>query len=240
MQKEKPCLYGVGLGPGDPELITIKAKRLMEEAEVIFAPSVLKNGDSFAQRIACGLDEDLGGKIKTLHFPMTDDAVKLTASWQKAASDVLSELKTGKKCVFIVEGEPLLYGTFIYLKEKLEEGGECLVKSVPGIPAFSAGAASIGAPITKSGENMVLLPALKTSKEKMINTLNNYDTVFFYKVKGAISKLISALKETRRLEDAFLIENASDKDKEKVKSLEGLTENDSLYFSLVIVRRKNG
>lgn len=149
-------LYGLGVGPGDPELLTLKAARILGEVAVVFAASSSKNDYSIAQAIiAPHLPRDT--PVTRLPFPMTRDATALDAAWEANTAAMADVLASGRDAAFITLGDPLLYSTFGYVLPRLRT---CLpglpVTIVPGITSFQAAAALTGDVLVESGENLLI------------------------------------------------------------------------------------
>jgi precorrin-2/cobalt-factor-2 C20-methyltransferase len=149
-------LYGLGVGPGDPELLTIKAARILGEVTAVFAASSSKNDYSIAEAIISPhLPPDT--TVTRLAFPMTRDAAVLTAAWEANAQTVATVLADGRDAAFITLGDPLLYSTFGYLLPLLQNRLPKLpVVIVPGVTSFQAAAAKTGTILAESGENLLV------------------------------------------------------------------------------------
>ena len=163
----KGIAYGVGVGPGDPELITVKALRLIREAEVIAVPG-RKAEESVAYRIA---DAAAGGledkELVAVYMPMVNDREVIEEEHQKAASRLEEYLDMGKNSVFLTEGDPSVYSTFGYLRKILEEDGYT-VETVPGVTSFCAAAARLGIPLAEWDEPLHILPAAHRTQDPKI------------------------------------------------------------------------
>jgi len=150
-------LYGVGVGPGDPELLTLKALKVLREVDVVFAASSPKNGYSLALNTVKDL-LPTKTRVAKLPFPMTSDAGVLQKAWQENASAVRDALDQGQDAAFITIGDPLTYSTYGYLLKTLSQNG-CGVKAVtvPGITAYHAAAARLNKPLVESNESLVVV-----------------------------------------------------------------------------------
>ena len=130
--------YGIGVGPGDPELITLKALNVLEKADIIFAPRAKTKEESLAGEI---VEKVLRKKkeICELEFPMTNNREELRERYFKSAELILKKISEGKAAAYLTIGDPLLYSTYIYLVNALLElAPELIVETIPGIPAYSA------------------------------------------------------------------------------------------------------
>lgn len=182
-------IYGIGVGPGDKELITLKGYNLIKGCSVVFLPE--SKGESLAGRIAGDYIKDK--RIVALEFPMGDDNGE---RYKTAAEVVDREIKDGEYGVFLTLGDTMVYSTFLYLMMELEKK-EIEVESIPGITSFCASANRIRMPITLKGENFYLCDGeideevlnsansvciLKTYKDKedILNKLEKYNFKYFY------------------------------------------------------------
>ena len=162
---EKGIAYGVGVGPGDPELMTLKAVRIIRENEIIAFPGTVPE-ESAAYRIAAQAVPDLPNKILLgLNLPMTRDPEVLTDARQKAAETIAAHLDRGRNVVFLTLGDSTIYSTFTYLQTLLQDMGH-RTELVNGIPSFCAAAARLNVPLTEDRETLRVIPAWN---EELVN-----------------------------------------------------------------------
>ncbi|HHI70096.1 MAG TPA: precorrin-2 C(20)-methyltransferase, partial [Rhodobacteraceae bacterium] len=147
-------LYGIGLGPGDAELMTLKAARLIRAAQVVSYPA-LAGGDSFARSIAAELLTDDVQEIR-IDVPMVVDRGPAQAAYDKAADEISAVLETGLDVVVLCEGDPFFYGSFMYLYARLS--GRFAVEVVPGVTSMTASAAALGLPLAARNEVLSVIP----------------------------------------------------------------------------------
>jgi len=149
-------LFGIGVGPGDPELLTLKAARILGTVAEVFAASSSKNDHSIAQAIVAP-HLRAGATITRLPFPMTRDQATLDTAWQANAAAMADVLTSGRDAAFITLGDPLLYSTFGYVLPLLRERLPGVrIEVVPGITSFQAAAALTETPLAVSGENLLV------------------------------------------------------------------------------------
>ena len=153
-QKKQGRLYGVGLGPGDPELLTLKAARLIGGAAVVAYPA-LEGGASFARSIAADLIPD-GCREIVINVPMKVERAPAQAAYDLGALAVAAELEAGRDVVVLCEGDPFFYGSFMYLFARLSARFE--VEVVPGVTSITAAAARAGLPLVARNERLTVLP----------------------------------------------------------------------------------
>ena len=152
-------LYGIGVGPGDPEWITVKAVRIMAECRCVFAPRSAPDAESVALGIARRwLRSD--AVVHEMDFPMTAAESALHESWLSAARQVHETLSAGEDCCFLTLGDPLLYSTYVYLLRELQAvDPRVRIVTVPGITAPSAAAALTNFPVGQGKELVTIVPA---------------------------------------------------------------------------------
>lgn len=239
MEKKIGVLYGVGVGPGDPELLTMKAARILRESMVIAVPNsdTSTDGKSRACQIVEGAVSMEGKETLSLVFPMTKDANILEAARRKAASEIAERLKVGLDVVFITLGDPMLYSTFSYLVPFVRAEVDGLdVRVVPGVTSFCAAASKACVPLAEANESIVIIPAaydLKTLR----SALEAYDTVVIMKVNKKMDELVDLLESTGRLNSSIFATRVGWEGESIVTDLKGLKGARHDYFSTLIVKR---
>jgi precorrin-2/cobalt-factor-2 C20-methyltransferase len=230
-------LYGVGVGPGDPELITVKASKVLSEVSCIFVPQKNDKADSFALSIMENLVSKERQNIIGLVLPMLKDIEKLQPYWDKAGAQIWERLAAGQDCAFINVGDPLLYGTFIHILRTLQKlHPDVEVEVIPGISSVSAAAARAIVPLAINDERLAIIPA--DSDEKFIRaTLRDYDTVAFMKVNTAFDGLLGILEDMKLTGKCVYIRRCSTQDEEIVRDVKQLKGKKLDYFSILLVRR---
>jgi precorrin-2/cobalt-factor-2 C20-methyltransferase len=153
----KGILYGVGVGPGDPELLTLKAARLIKDCDVIAVPHKEKDR-CFALRIAAGAIPEIDGKpVVEIDMPMTRNAAVREQAYEAGALKLKAELDAGKTVVFLTLGDPTVYSTYGYLHERVAALGYD-ARLVPGVTSFCASAAALGIPLCEDSEELHVIP----------------------------------------------------------------------------------
>jgi len=230
--------YGVGVGPGDPELMTIKAVKVLKSARAIVVPRSRDTASGSQALGIAGKAVDLSGKeIIEIAFPMTKDADELRRARKAAAERIAGILKAGKDAAFITLGDPVLYSTFSYLipfvKELLPDVD---VRVIPGITSFSAAASALTSPIAEADETVAIIPAAYGLKG-LEDALKAFDTVVIMKVNKVIDEVIGIIKRLGLSGNAFLVSKASLPDEEIVADIGGLKGTRPGYFSTLIVKK---
>jgi precorrin-2/cobalt-factor-2 C20-methyltransferase len=235
-------LYIIGVGPGDPGLLTFKAHSLLESCTVIATPKGSKNGNSTALSIIQHTVELEDKTILELYFPMkkvrmgTKPDREVEKGWQEAAQAVLANLDAGKDVAFPTLGDPAIYSTGYYLYQMIIGlRPDVRVVFVPGISALSSCSATIATPICLGDDRLAVIPATFSS-DKLRETLLDFDTIVLMKVHKVINELKELLAELDLLDCAVLVEKTGMTDEKIYTDLSKLTEPIH-YFSTIIVRK---
>jgi len=230
-------LYGVGVGPGDPELMTLKASRILSQVPVIFVPKKAEQGESIAESIVGNLSPRIEPKIVGLVLPMLRDREQLADYWRKAVESMWQYLKNGEDCAFVNVGDPLLYGTFVHILETLQKSHpEVEVEVIPGISSISAAAARAIVPLASNDERIAIISGNR--EDKVIReTLENFDTVVFMKMNTVFDKLLTILEELKLIEKCVYVRRCTTQDEEIIRDISRLKGKKVDYFSLLIVRK---
>ena len=229
--------YGIGVGPGDPELITLKAFRLIQQCDVItFLGS--KKGRSIARDIAIGALES-GGNPNRIEqgfvMPMSDSRETANNVYDEAAAAIASHLQQGKDVGFLCQGDPFFFGSFSYLHERLSDKYNTVV--VPGISSINAGAALTERPLALLAENVAVISA-RRSNQDILDTLNSFDNVAIMKPGIRRAEILKVLGDAGRSGDANYIEYAGQSRQKIVKDVSLLDDRPGPYFSLFLVNRQ--
>lgn len=229
--------YGLGVGPGDPWLLTLKAQKILSQVSYIFVPRKSEESDSFARSIINSQINNPEQKVIGLVFPMQKVGKGLTIYWEEAAETIWEPLSAGKDCAFINLGDPLLYGTFIYVRNILQtKHPELLIEIVPGVTSVTAAAAALNFPLASNNERLAIISAEKDGAF-IRETLKNFDTVVFLKVSSIFEQLLDILDEMKLAERSIYIRRCSTAEEEIIRDIHELKGMKLDYFSLLLVRR---
>jgi precorrin-2/cobalt-factor-2 C20-methyltransferase len=230
-------LYGVGVGPGDPELLTLRAHHLLSRIPVIFVPLKDEKSSSYARSVIKNLVKKSEGKVVGVVLPMLRDKEKLADYWLKAAESIWQYLKKGEDCAFVNIGDPLLYGTFIHILETLQKSHpEIEVEVIPGISSISAAAARAVVPLASNDERIAIISGNR--EDKVIReALDNFDTVVFIKMNKVFDRLLGILEELKLVEKCVYVRRCTTQDEEIIRDISKLKGEKVDYFSLLIVRK---
>ncbi|MFD2204020.1 precorrin-2 C(20)-methyltransferase [Kiloniella antarctica] len=225
-------LYGVGIGPGDPELLTLKALRLIQGAPVLAypAPDV---GDSLARSIVA---EHLpGGQTEyPIRIPMVTERFPAQDVYDKAAKDIAEFLDAGQDVVVLCEGDPFFYGSFMYLFGRMMEGYE--VEVVPGVSSLMACSAMVGAPLAARNDVMTIIPG-PVDADIMKQRLRNVQAAAIIKVGRHFEKIRNILEELDLVDCARYVERAT-MENQKVMPLSEVGDAKAPYFSMILVHKR--
>ena len=238
-----PELIGIGVGPGDPELLTVKAAKAIQNADIIMCPSSDEDKPSIAFSIVSSLiDKSKNQEIIKLIFPMTKDKEILEATWKKNAKIMADKVLTGKNVVYLTIGDPYLYTTWIYMHKDSElNHPEIKISVIPGIVSMFTFAAKVGISIAEGSEKVAIIPScydLTTVKE----IAKNSETMVFLKDGRYFDKVIDLLKESGFPDNSiFAIGQDLGTENEIIRKLTlGEVTNGTLttkYFSILVVKR---
>ena len=227
---------GLGVGPGDPELITLKAHRLMQNADVV---SYLANeqGSSQARDIAQhSLEGSKSGQIEIpVPMPMKNDRTGANKAYDLAAEKIRTVIAQGKKVVFLCEGDPLFFGSFSYLLDRLQDEMTCAV--VPGISSVHAASSALQLPLSMLKESVAIING-RHSEEQIRQTLQQHDSVIIMKAGPYRPKILVALADTGRSDEANYLEYIGRDEQVIIDDVSQLGDDKGPYFSLFVVLKK--
>ncbi|MGF1460049.1 MAG: precorrin-2 C(20)-methyltransferase [Leptolyngbyaceae cyanobacterium] len=233
-QEQVGTLWGVGVGPGDPELITLKTARLLKTCPVVAFPAGRGGAQGIAQRIVAKLLQPQQQQLPLI-FPFVQEAAVLESAWQVAAQAVWQHLQQGQDVVFATEGDAGFYSTFTYLAQTLQAlCPAAVIKTVPGICSPMAAAAQIGEPLTILQQRLTVLPALYAIAD-LETALDQADVVVLMKVASVYGQVWPILKRKQLLHRSCVVVRATQADEEIYDDLSGLPDLQLPYFSLMII-----
>ena len=238
-----PGLIGIGVGPGDPELLTVKAVNAINNADIIMCPASKEDRPSIALSVVSSLiDESKNQEIVKLIFPMTKDKDVLEQTWKKNAKIMAETVLSGKNVVYLTVGDPFLYSTWIYMHKDLTENYPDMdISVIPGIVSMFTFASKVGVSIAEGAEKVAIIPScydLSSVKE----IAKNSESMIFLKDGRYFDQVIQVLKESGFPDDSiFAIGQDLGTDREIIRKLTlGEVNDDTLttkYFSILVVKR---
>lgn len=223
-------LYGIGVGPGDPELMTLKAVRVIKDSHIIVTPNSGKS-ENVAFNIAKSAVEEIELKeLIEVDMPMTRDRLVLKASHEKAAETIISFLKEGKDIAFLTLGDPSIYSTYTYVhKEVLDKGYDAEI--IPGVPSFCAVSAKLNDGLVEGGEALHILPA---SYKDLDEGLSLKGTKILMKSGKAIKEVRDELEKRGLLKHSKMVEKCGMTGERVFESINNIDETS--YFSIIVVK----
>lgn len=224
-------LYGIGVGPGDPDLLTVKALRILEGVPVIAYPAP-EEGASLARRIVA---PHLTRDYTEIAIRMPLDAARFPAGdiYDAAASEIAAHLDAGRDVAALCEGDAFLYGSFLYLYQRLADDHEVVV--VPGVSSPMACAATLGAPLAARNDALMILPAT-LPHEELVARMALADGLVLIKVGRHIDKARAALAEAGLADKARYVERASMAEERALPLADA--PSPAPYFSMIIAHRR--
>ncbi|MGB0683805.1 MAG: precorrin-2 C(20)-methyltransferase [Magnetovibrionaceae bacterium] len=228
----KGILFGIGVGPGDPDLLTLKGLKALKESEVVAYPA-LEAGDSLARSIVA---EHIGAKHTELaiRVPMSRDPKAASSAYDKGALAIAEHLELGRNVALLCEGDPMFYGSFMYLHERLFE--HFSVEIIPGVSSVMAAAARLNVPLVSRDDAFAILPA--TLDESLLEQrLGACETAAILKVGRHLEKVRGVLRRLNKDDQSWYIERAT-MAAEKIIPLSEVSAEAVPYFSLILVGRK--
>lgn len=223
-------VYGIGVGPGDPELLTMKAVRLLKSADLIAYPAP-EEGDSFARQIAApyitGHQREFAIRMKIGEGQYPKDEI-----YAEAADALAAEAQAGKTVAVLCEGDPFFYGSFMYLYARL--AGRCSVAVVPGVSSLTACAAASGGPLALRNETLTVLPGPLPEAELKAR-LVAAEAAAIVKVGRHFAKIRKVIRELGLEGRAYYVERAT-LSNQRCQPLRDVAGDTAPYFSMILVR----
>ncbi|MFT7145255.1 MAG: precorrin-2/cobalt-factor-2 C20-methyltransferase [Yoonia sp.] len=229
-EKMTGTLYGVGLGPGAPDLMTLRAARLIENARVVAYPT-LAGADSFARAIAADLIAKDAQEI-VMDVPMSVERAPAQAAYDKGAAEIASALDAGHDVVCLCEGDPFFYGSFMYLFARLSD--RYGIEVVPGVTSITACAASAGLPLAARNERLTVLPGPLPEAELRAR-IDGAESVVIMKVGRHLAKIRAVIDDLGLTASAVYVERAT-LPQEVVLPLADAPET-APYFSMILLTK---
>lgn len=226
-------LYGLGVGPGDPELLTLKALRILRAAPVIAYPAP-EQGDSLARRIVA---PHLANENKTevaIRMPMVEARFPAQEVYDQAAIELGEHLSAGRDVAVLCEGDPFFYGSFMYLFGRMAE--RFTVEVVPGVSSLTACAAVLGAPLAARNDVLTVVPA-PLAEAELKSRLAGAEAAAIIKVGRHLPKVRRVLEELGVADRARYVERAT-MENQRILPLDAVGEDAAPYFSMILLHKR--
>ena len=227
-------LYGISVGTGDPELITVKGLRLLQRSPVVAFPQGIDRQTGIAEKI---IAQWLKPEQVTLalNFPYVRDEAVLQQAWQKAAQQVWKYLQQGNDVAFACLGDVSFYSTFTYLAETIQQLYDAPVETVPGVCSPVAIASELNIPLTVNSQRLVILPAIYRINE-LENALDWSEVVVLMKVSSVYTQVWQVLQRRNLFKSSWIVEKATFPDCKVYANLANHPQLPLSYFSVLIVK----
>ena len=226
--------YGIGVGPGDPELLTVKAIKAIEAADVLIAPKTEKKEGSVALEIARPyLKKDI--EIVYQVFPMVKDFAEDTGAWEANKEEILALLNAGKNVAFLTLGDPMFFSTYIYVFRLLEHEDVDIV-TIPGVPAFIAIGSHVGRPIVEGNDVLAIIPGT-APQERLEEVMAVASSAVVMKVYHNSAEIIDLLRRNHMAKDAVLVSRVGLDGERVIHDLEAHADEKLNYLSTILARR---
>ena len=228
---EKGKLYGIGVGPGDTELLTLKAARILESVPVVFSPKSSKEKDSIALSIVKPIPEkrDHYKRLMVVApiFPMIEDKSELEKIWDSAAEMIAQYLDSGRDVAFVTLGDTSIFSTYSYVQKRLI--GKYEIETVPGITSFTACAAARNKALVEQNQILTVVPKIDDRLEEV---LEYSDSIVLMKASRNTNDLEKSIEEKERKKEIYSVQNCT---RENEKIIEGFS-HEKPYLTTTIIK----
>jgi precorrin-2/cobalt-factor-2 C20-methyltransferase len=237
MDKKTGTLFGIGVGPGDPELVTLKASKILSRVDMVFAAASTRNHHSLAKDIARP-HVPPATPIKMLKFPMTRDKNETHEAWEMHARTIIDQLETGKDVAFITLGDAMTYSTYGYIVRYISAMAPHLkIETIPGISSYQAAAARLNTPLVEGEESLMVVSGAKGGN-RLRALSRKPENVVFLKAYRNIKDITDALTENGCYQQCVGIKNCGHENEEIIPNIEELNKQTPNYWTLIIAKKK--
>jgi precorrin-2/cobalt-factor-2 C20-methyltransferase len=236
MNAKSGTLYGIGVGPGDPELIPVKAVNLISKVNIIFTAASSKNEYSLAVDIAKPYIPT-STAVHALSFPMSKDPQVKQRAWRQHALQIIETLKSGRDAAFLTLGDPLTYSTYGYMiRHILEQWPQAPICTVPGITSFQAAAAATNTPLVEGDESLLIVSGVQGG-ERLHALAKSVENVVCLKAYRNIHSICDALESSGLAQGSVSVANCSRKEEKIFYDLRDLANEAPNYWTLIIAKQ---
>jgi precorrin-2/cobalt-factor-2 C20-methyltransferase len=229
-------LYGIGVGPGDPELIPLKAVRILGRVDMVFAASSSKNTYSLAVDIA-GRHIPESTPIIRLPFPMTQEKEETERAWRENARTIISHVEAGKQAAFITLGDPMTYSTYGYVLKNIQALRPDLpVETIPGITSYQACASRLNTPLVEGEESLLITSGVKGG-DRLRSASPKPENIVFLKAYRNAADISLALEESSMIDNSVGISCCSLPQEEIIRDVRAFKERKPGYWTIIIAKK---
>ena len=227
--------YGIGVGPGDSELITLKAVRIIKSVDCIFAPRADSKGSSLALDIVKDVCE--GKRVVEQVYPMVKDKAQLETAWLASANEIKREIDAGNSVAYLTIGDPLTFSTYCYLLQQLSKIiPSQKIHTIPGITSYNAAASLANFSLIEQSEKLAIIP-VSSNIDELRPVLNSFDTVILMKVAKKLDEVIELLEDMELIDNSLFASYIGFENELITRDLLSLKGAGKGYLSVIIVRK---
>ena len=237
MEKKTGTFFGIGVGPGDPDLITLKAIKVLQRVQTVFAAASTKNDHSLAVRIAKGhIPEET--PVQKLCFPMTTDRQETQRAWKENANVIYKRLEEGIDVAFLTLGDPMTYSTFGYISKHIKLiDPDIDVKIVPGITSYQAAAARLNLQLVEGEESLMVISGANGG-DRLRQLSVKPENLVFLKAYRNVHDITSAIRETDINYQCTAVRKCSQPDEQVFYDMNEFEAHPPEYWTLIIAKQK--
>lgn len=225
---------GIGVGPGQPDLLTVRAVKALGSLDILLVPESKKNARSEAHTIVLEyLPENL--EVVGRHFPMVLDKDEMHSAVREIALEVIEWVKAGKKVGFVTLGDPMLYATYIYLLKYIEEGVE--VETIPGISSYTAIASGFNRPLVEGEDPLIVYPCT-ADMDELRDVLTKYNAIVLMKVYKSFETVVKMMDELDLIKHAVVVSNYGKPEQVVHEDLLATNPEEVSYFTTILINKR--
>jgi precorrin-2/cobalt-factor-2 C20-methyltransferase len=237
MKTTPGTLYGIGVGPGDPELVPVKSARILGQVDIIFAAASTKNSYSLAVNIARPYIPETT-PVQVLQFPMTTEAQETWSAWEDNARTLIASLEAGKDIAFLTLGDSMTYSTYGYILKQVKRLAPHLpVVTIPGITSYQAAAACLNTPLVEGEESLMLVSGAQGGN-RLRHVTEKPDTIVFLKAYRNIGDISQAIDEAGVYQHCVGVSNCGLPEQKIIPDLHACRDQSPDYWTLIIAHQK--
>lgn len=233
--EEKAGFYGIGVGPGDSEYMTVKAVRRLDNLDILYVPQAKDGKDSTAKRIAAPyIGKNV--EVKERHFPMNYNIEEKENAWDTISSEIREDVKAGKRVGFITLGDPMVYSTYVYLLERLI--GDIRIETIAGINSFIGISSSNNFPLAMDKESLAVISATD-NYESIEKVLDDFDSIVLMKVYKNFKEIIEIIEKKNLAEKFIMVSNSSMENEKIYNNIDEIKAMDKVaYFTTILINKQ--
>ena len=236
MAKKAGKLYGIGVGPGDPDLIPLKSVKILQQVDLIFAAASTKNNHSQAVNIASAHIPDTA-RVIILPFPMTRDMEAKKRAWEQNAATIITALEKGLHAAFLTLGDTMTYSTCGYIIQAVQALAPHVdIETIPGITSYQAAAAMANTPLMEGEESLLILSGVQGG-DHLRKHMDKAENVVFLKAYKNIDDIVASVEEAGLINNSYGIINCSLAEQEIVSDIRELKNRKPEYWTLIVAKK---